>query len=180
MHISLPTLPFILIASLPFAHAAGRHGFAIGAATGTGGNDCKDQAWWEDDFDAIKTNTGSTLVRTYSSNQCNTSMHILPAAKAKGFQVILGVWPDSEESLNAEITALKRDVTTEYLDQIYAITVGSETLYRGDFTGPELLDKINQVRAVVPAGIKMGTADSWNKFQDGTGDAVINGGVDIM
>jgi len=28
--------------------------------------------------------------------------------------------------------------------------------------------------------VKVGTADSWNKFADGTADAVIQGGVDIL
>lgn len=60
------------------------------------------------------------------------------------------------------------------------MTVGSETLYRGNFTGSTLLEKINDVKAVLPDGIKMGTADSWNKYADGTADAVIKGGVDLL
>jgi glucan 1,3-beta-glucosidase len=67
----------------------------------------------------------------------------------------------------------------QYKDQVYAITVGSETLYRGNFTGPELLTKINNIKGSLP-GFKVGTADSWNKFQDGTADALITGGVDLL
>ena len=88
--------------------------------------------------------------------------------------------PDVEESLNADKAALSKYATDEYKDQLYAVTVGSETLYRGNFTGDELLDKINDVRTVLPKGAKVGTADSWNKWADGTGDAVIKGGVDLM
>jgi len=67
----------------------------------------------------------------------------------------------------------------QYSDQVYAITVGSETLYRGNFTGPELLAKIQDVKSAVPK-FKVGTADSWNKYQDGTADPLITGGVDIL
>lgn len=60
-----------------------------------------------------------------------------------------------------------------------AITVGSETLYRGTFTGQQLLDRINKVKAMFPT-VKIGTADSWNKFVDGTADPLITGGVEYM
>lgn len=62
---------------------------------------------------------------------------------------------------------------------MYAITVGSETLYRKTFTGVQLLGYINQVKAMFPS-VKVGTADSWNKYADGTADAVIQGGVDLL
>jgi glucan 1,3-beta-glucosidase len=68
----------------------------------------------------------------------------------------------------------------QYTKQVYAITVGSESLYRGNFTGPELLTKILDVKTAVGSGFKVGTADSWNKFQDGTADALIKGGADIL
>ena len=59
------------------------------------------------------------------------------------------------------------------------MTVGSETLYRGNYTGAELLSKINEVKAILP-DTKVGTADSWNKYADGTADALIRGGVDLL
>lgn len=62
---------------------------------------------------------------------------------------------------------------------MYAVTVGSETLYRGNFTGEQLLEKIQDIKSVLP-NTKVGTADSWNKYADGTADAVIKGGVDIL
>jgi glucan 1,3-beta-glucosidase len=39
--------------------------------------------------------------------------------------------------------------------------------------------KIKEVKTALPS-FKVGTADSWNKFQDGTGDALISGGADIL
>jgi len=34
----------------------------------------------------------SKLVRIYAASDCDTAKEILPAAKASGFQVILGIW----------------------------------------------------------------------------------------
>ena len=40
--------------------------------------------------------------------------------------------------------------------------------------------EINEIKSVLPDGVRVGTADSWNKYADGTADAVIQGGVDIL
>lgn len=78
---------------------------------------------------------------------------------------------------------------SQYSDTIYAFTVGSETLYRNEqksdtgLTAQQLLDKINDFKtAASAAGLsqKVGTADSWNKYQDGTADPLITGGVNLM
>lgn len=89
-----------------------------------------------------------------------------------------GFRPDVEESYKADVEALKKAVPGNE-DVVAAITVGSETLYRGNFTGPELLKKINEVQKVFPK-ITIGTADSWNKYADGTADALIEGGVKYL
>ncbi|CAD0097144.1 unnamed protein product [Aureobasidium vineae] len=157
--------------------SAGTLGFALGNKRADGS--CKFQADYEADFDAIKSNSGSTIVRIYAASDCNTARQILPAAKSKGFRVVLGVWPDVDQSLQADKQALQIYVP-QYRDQVYGVTIGSETLYRKTFTGPQLLEKINDVRSVLPQGVKVGTADSWNKFVDGTADAVIKGGVDFL
>jgi glucan 1,3-beta-glucosidase len=70
-------------------------------------------------------------------------------------------------------------VASTYKDQIYAVTVGSETMYRGNFTGEQLMAKISDTKSAL-SGIKVGTADSWNKYADGTADAIIKGGADIL
>lgn len=63
----------------------GTLGFALGTKKPDGS--CKVQSDYEDDFDAIKRETGATLVRGYSASDCDCAQNILPAAKAKGFQV---------------------------------------------------------------------------------------------
>jgi len=117
-------------------------------------------------------------VRVYAADQCNTSQLILPAAKNKGFKVVLGIWPDTDQSFTADKAAVVKYAPL-FPDQVYAITVGSETLYRGNFTGDQLLSKIQDVKSAVPQ-FKVGTADSWNKYADGTADPIIKGGVDIL
>jgi glucan 1,3-beta-glucosidase len=92
--------------------------------------------------------------------------------------LILEERPDVEESFNNDLKAITA-VAQKYKDTIYAVTVGSETLYRGNFTGPELKAKIDTVKSKLPANIKVGTADSWNKFDDGTADAILPS-VDIL
>lgn len=42
------------------------------------------------------------------------------------------------------------------------------------------MTKVTQVKKATNNLFKVGTADSWNKYQDGTADALIAGGVDIL
>ena len=55
----------------------------------------------------------------------------------------------SQESFRKDTNAIKKYLPGHEA-QVYGITVGSETLYRGNFTGEELLTKINQVKAMFP------------------------------
>jgi glucan 1,3-beta-glucosidase len=87
--------------------------------------------------------------------------------------------PDTDAQYAADLAIIKQ-YAPQYTAQVYAVTVGSETLYRGSFTGPTLASKISAVKSALGGGIKVGTADSWNKWADGTGDAVIQGGADII
>lgn len=170
-------IPVALAAAPALVSAGGNLGFALGNKNADGS--CKVQSDWEADLKTIKgVNAASNIVRTYSASDCDTAKEILPAAKKEEFKVILGVWPDYDESFALDEAALVK-YTPNYKDQVYAITVGSETLYRGNFTGPELLTRINKIKKALP-GFKVGTADSWNKYQDGTADALITGGVDIL
>lgn len=154
--------------------AVGNLGFALGDKKIDG--TCKFQADYESDFATI--GPVAKIVRVYAASDCNTAQEILPAAESAGFQVILGIWPDTDESYEADKAAVV-EYAPKYADQIYAITVGSETMYRGNFTGTQLLSKIQDTKSAVPQ-FKVGTADSWNKYQDGTADPLITGGVDIL
>jgi len=171
----LTILPVALVAAPALVSAGGSLGFALGDKKSDG--TCKFQADYTADFATLSGT--SKLVRVYAASDCNTAQQILPAAKAAGFQVILGIWPDTDESYAADKAAVVQ-YAPQYDDQVYAITVGSETLYRGNFTGSTLLEKIQDVKSAVGSSFKVGTADSWNKYQDGTADPLINGGADIL
>lgn len=84
----------LALAAAPAAladYSKGNLGFALGTKKADGS--CKYQADYEADFDAISAQSGSKIVRGYAASDCNNAQQILPAAKSKGFQVILGVWP---------------------------------------------------------------------------------------
>ncbi|MCJ1254302.1 glycoside hydrolase 3 protein [Lignoscripta atroalba] len=167
----------VALAATPLAvSAAGTLGFAIGDKMPNGV--CKSTADYEADFDALEST--STVVRTYSANECNTAQQILPAAAGKGFKVVLGVWPDSDAAYAADKAALQSALSNESnAAAVYAITVGSEALYRGTLTADALLSKIQDMQETFP-DILIGTADSWNKYQDGTADPIITGGVKLL
>lgn len=85
---SFNTIPILLAAASATVSAQGRLGFSIGDKNPDG--NCKAVNDYEADFDALK--SISSLARTYSSSNCDTAKNIVPAAKSKGFKVVLGVW----------------------------------------------------------------------------------------
>lgn len=72
------------------AATKGTMGFALGTKMANG--ECKTQQDYEADFDAIKAASGLTLVRGYAASDCDMAKNAVPAAKAKGFKVMLGIW----------------------------------------------------------------------------------------
>jgi glucan 1,3-beta-glucosidase len=72
------------------AAAKGSMGFALGTKLGSGS--CKTQKDYEQDFDAIKSGSGASIVRGYAASDCDMAKNALPAAKSKGFKVVLGIW----------------------------------------------------------------------------------------
>lgn len=173
---SLASLALSVAPSLVSA-APGTLGFALGTKNADG--TCKAQADYEADFDSISANSQAKIVRGYAASDCNYAQNILPAAKKKGFQVILGIWPDVDTSYNADTGAIVQ-YAPQYADQVWGVSVGSETLYRGNFTGPALVSKMQEVKNKLGGKFKIGTADSWNKYADGTADAVIQSKPDFL
>jgi glucan 1,3-beta-glucosidase len=78
----------VLAATPALVSAKGTLGFSLGNKNPDG--TCKSTSDYEADFDALK--DMSTIVRTYSGTECKTPENILPAAKNKGFKVVLGMW----------------------------------------------------------------------------------------
>ncbi|KAL8902488.1 MAG: hypothetical protein Q9207_004664 [Kuettlingeria erythrocarpa] len=177
-------LPLALTLSLsPLAVSArGTLGFSLGARRPN--KQCKTVTDYEADFDALKGNTGSTIVRTYMIKDisvpefpCDVPAAILPAVKAKNFKVILGLSADTQEAYDSEKAALLPDLTSEYAPYVYALTIGSESLYRG-VSAEDLLPRIKDAKTTFGKLVsRIGTVDSWNKFADGAADAILTSGV---
>lgn len=82
-------VPFLLAASPALAAVKpGTLGFALGNKNPDG--TCKSTDDYKKDFEHLKDLT--SIVRTYSAKDCSTAQNIIPAAKDKGFKVVLGVW----------------------------------------------------------------------------------------
>ncbi|KAL8787165.1 MAG: hypothetical protein Q9213_002381 [Squamulea squamosa] len=177
MHLS--TVLSLALAISPIAVGArGSLGYAIDKS-------CKSTTDYEADFEALKQKGGLGDIKrvrtyaveddTYQDNVCSVASAILPAAKAKGFQVILGLSADTEKKYLSEKQALSSVLTSGYAPTVYALTVGSESLYRG-VDACELLPRIVDAKNTFGNTVKrIGTVDSWNKFQDGTADPIITG-----
>ncbi|KAI4152228.1 MAG: hypothetical protein LQ341_000749 [Variospora aurantia] len=145
---------------------------------------CKTTADYEADFDALRTKAGSTIVRTYSvidinvpKYKCETAATILPAAMSKDFKVILGLGADTQEHYESEKAALEPVLSSKFAPYVYALVTGSESLYR-NVSAQELLPRIRDTKETFGRRVpRIGTVDSWNKFQDGTADDILTSGV---
>ena len=88
--------------------------------------------------------------------------------------------PDTDASYATDKSALQSALSdSSNAGAVYAITCGSEALYRGSLTAQELLSKIQDMQSTFP-DVKIGFADSYNKFVDGTADPLITAGVELM
>ncbi|KAM0714136.1 hypothetical protein Q7P37_007607 [Cladosporium fusiforme] len=169
----LLSISFVLTACvfLVACDSAGMLGFALGNKRADGS--CKNTNDYERDFDAIRRNSGSGIVRLYSVAECDSASQALPVARRKEFKIVLGVWPDTTDSFGKDKRAIA-SIVAEYRDEVYGVTVGSETLHRGVFGVDALLEKVLEIKNVLPHDFRrIGTAETWNKIVDGTADALV-------
>ncbi|KAI7152070.1 putative glucan 1,3-beta-glucosidase [Hortaea werneckii] len=155
----------------------GRIGFALGNRRISG--DCKSQADYELDLEALARESAGRTVRTYAAAECETAAKLLPAASREGFQAVLGIWLSDEQDWAADKASLA-ELVPQFREQVYGVTVGSETLYRGEISAQDLLMKIEEIRDLLPTVKRVGTADTWNVFVDGTADPVLEGNVSLV
>lgn len=142
--------------SLVFA-GKGKLGFSLGVKRADGS--CKTTPDYTADFAAIK--QYASIVRIYSTSDCNAMQNIMPAAVASGTKVILGVWPNDDNHFALETATLSQFLPL-YYHNVHAIAVGSEALYRKDLTPAALASKIQEVRKLVRSmslNLPIGTAD---------------------
>jgi len=138
-------------------------------------NTCKTTSDFVKDLNLIKKNTGSTTVRIYTTSQCDAAANLLPALKQTNTKAIIGIWPTPPDHFDAEIKALTNNIKS-FSDQVVAVTVGSEVLYRKEMTAVQLAAAIDRVRTALEGlGVDkpVGTADSWNLFINDSVNPVI-------
>ena len=155
----------------------GSIGFALGNRRVNG--DCKSQADYELDLEALAQESAGRIVRTYAAAECETAEKLLPAASREGFQIVLGIWLSDEQAWAADKASMAK-LVPQFREQVYGVTVGSETLYRGDVSAQDLRMKIEDIRDLLPTVKRVGTADTWNVFVDGTADPVLEGNVSLV
>lgn len=121
-------------------------------------------------------------VRLYASSDCNQLALAVPAAISTGTQILVGVWTEDEAHYTAEKAALQSAIQAHGHSWIYAISVGSEDLYRGDTTASTLAGQVYDVRGMVRQyGVTqpVGHVDTWTAWVNSTNSAVITA-VDFL
>ncbi|KAK9481101.1 glycoside hydrolase superfamily [Lipomyces japonicus] len=154
---------FFLATAVSCVSAIGDLGFSLGVKRNSDGG-CKTTEDYLADFNTI--GAYSNIVRVYAASDCNTLQYILPAVKQAGVQLVVGVWPTDDTHFSEEKQALTTYLPG-YASNVYAVTVGSEALYRGDLTAEQLASDIDEIRTLVQGidgygSTPVGTADSWN------------------
>jgi glucan 1,3-beta-glucosidase len=67
----------------------------------------------------------------------------------------------------------------QYGDTVMGVTVGSEGIYRGTYSEPELLEWLDDMQSTFPDTL-IGTADSWNGWANGSMDGIIGSGIKLI
>jgi glucan 1,3-beta-glucosidase len=116
-------------------------------------------------------------VRIYTTSDCDAFKTLLPALKETNTQMIAGLWCTPPDHYDLEIKAVTDNIA-EYKDQVLALTVGSEHLYRKELTGAQLAALIKRMQDELKSlslgtDIPVGFADSWNLVADGTANPAI-------
>ncbi|RLN86396.1 hypothetical protein BBJ28_00001896 [Nothophytophthora sp. Chile5] len=108
---------------------------------------CKTQDEVQRDMNSIK--TFADRVRIYSLVDCNQGEMVLPAAKAAGLKVHLGIWTTNDHNyLIQEKNKLAALVDAGLVDDnVIGLHVGSETVYRKEITADTAISYMNEIRS---------------------------------
>jgi len=158
-------------------------GFNLGANAADGS--CKTTAQWKQEFIKIKSWSHApkakfNVAKLFATSDCNALINAVPAARATGFKLWVGVWNVDDAKFGREKAALEQAIkkwpdTTTWLK---GINVGSESLYRKDITAAKLAQQIYDVKGMVQKSLKsphvpVGTADTWTSWVNGANAPVI-------
>lgn len=163
--------------------------FQLGLNYGVNNNQgaCKTEQEIVSDL-AILSKDVKTL-KTYALANCDTLKNVgqavaeINANTDQKMKVIFGVQPGDDTAYAAELAAMDQYLPKMSVDTVTAFTVGSESLYRKDYTAQQLADKIAAVKTHLLtlkdkngnswSAVPVGTVDSWNVLVDGANTAAI-------
>jgi glucan endo-1,3-beta-D-glucosidase len=138
------------------------------------------------DFSAVRLYTN---IQAYSEDD---PIEAFEAAIDTKTEILLGVWTSGTETIDKEISALKKAIEkygTDLTDLIIGVSVGSEDLYRNSVTGVKnkggvgvqpdaLVDFINDFRKAFKSTpiskIPVGHVDTWDVWGNATNKAVLD------
>jgi len=100
-------------------------------------------------------------VRTYSATG---GVELVPAIAAEfGLRVTVGAWIGNDKERNEREIRSVIDLAHRH-SNINGVFVGNETIYRGEQTVPELIDKIQRVKRAV--NVPVTTGEIWNIWME--------------
>ena len=137
-------------------------------------------------FNAVRLYTN---IQAYSTND---PIEAFQAAIDTSTKVLLGIWTSGTDSIDNELSALKKAQDTygkKFTDLVIGMSIGSEDLYRvsetgiinkaGVGAGPDVLIKfINKYKSTFSGtalgSVPIGHVDTWDAWTNGTNKAVID------
>lgn len=176
----LSTLLLPLITTLIGPTYAWHRGYNFKSYTADGIT-CKTREDWADAFSAVKTlPNGINTARLFNASVCNSLANAVPEAIAAGLQILVGL-DDKDSVFTAEKGALVDAVDAHGWSWLIGVSVGSESLYRGEISPQKLAAKIRDVRGMVKslpgypgAGqVEIGHVDTANAWFDDDNAAVL-------
>ncbi|ROV95325.1 hypothetical protein VSDG_06096 [Cytospora chrysosperma] len=182
-------LPLVVTIATPAA--AYWRGFNVKSNTADG-TTCKTKDDWKEVFQAIQNfPNGINAARLFYSHKCDSLANAVPEAIATGTHILVGL-DDSDSDFEDEKGALLDAIEQYGFNWLVGISIGSESLYRGNIGPNSLTNKINDVRAMVQGidgynadkkFIEVGHVDTTNAWFDEANTAVIRAcdfiGVDV-
>ena len=129
---------------------------------------CKNQTQWTTAFQELYNLPQKVeYVRLYASSDCDTLINAVPAAFNSQIKILVGVWAENATHYQSETNALTDAITQYGADWIYAISVGSEDLYRGDSNAATLANQVENTRNATRAlnvTVPIGHIDTWQAW----------------
>lgn len=143
------------------------HSFNLGVQNNDGS--CKAYDDYVADFKSVPMTTNRNFkIFSLSSATCNVINPILQAAKDTNGKVVAGIWPSAttpDPALDSQLADLMTAIGSYGSDGIQDILVGSEVLYRRDYSAQILESKIAAVKQKLQNAnlkLRVGIADTWD------------------